>query len=281
MDKPETTVNRGTIKADAGWCEIVISTADVPTNLTIRKAIVEFWDLLESRSSEAVLHEFLASHLYFWNGLLRQGTDLFSKVRLAAEFEVDFACCDPGSTGAEWHLIEIESAAARLFSKRGEPSQVLHHAMTQVRDWQRWIERNRAYSEQLLPGVDRPMAHVFIGRRAELKSPAASQRLRDLNVQNRAHVQVHTLDHFLSLGESALTLRARSFPRRALTDRELRTKFPDGLRAFIESPMGRDHRFTRNRLSHRISVEEHKRSPVPPPTRVRRSVIGHQGLKWL
>lgn len=97
----------------------------------------------------------------------------------------------------EWHLIEIESPTAKLLTKRGDPSKELTHALRQVREWQRWIERNHAYADELMPGIDHPLGHVFMRRRSELASPAAKEHLRAINIQNRAYVEVGTLDSFI------------------------------------------------------------------------------------
>jgi hypothetical protein len=69
----------------------------------VEKDADEFKCLLDSLVSEQTLHEFLAYHSYFFNGIIRLSgvSPLYSKIRLGSEFEVDFACFDTGSFGPE------------------------------------------------------------------------------------------------------------------------------------------------------------------------------------
>lgn len=95
------------------------------TNKVIAAAIWEYETMLDAGAAEEAIRQFLASHLYFWNGMLRVGNNLYSKVRLGDEYEIDFVYCDPSSDGAEWHLIEIEEPTAKLITKRGDQSRDL------------------------------------------------------------------------------------------------------------------------------------------------------------
>ena len=219
------------------------------TEKEILSAIAEYGRLLDDSAPEAEVHDFLASHLYFWNNILRLGgpCPLYSKIKLGNEHEIDFAFFDAGSCGAEWHLVEIERPSARLFNKRGDPSADLVHAVAQVRTWQRWIEKHREYADRLMPGIDAPMGHVFIGRRAELQSPEARERLRAYNIEHRMHLEVHTLDSFTRGAQSALTYRATPLPQVALRDRDLRSGLPENALYFVQSGFGRQRLFLEDR----------------------------------
>lgn len=220
--------------------------------------IKRFVRLLDRNASEQAIHRFLATHIHFWNGLLRlvgEGGPLYSKIRLGADYEVDFVFVDTGSNGAEWHLVEIEPPHFRLFNARGDPSRELTHSLAQVRAYQRWIERNRAFADSFMPGVDHPMGHVFLGRRAELGDEKARERLRTLNIQNRAHVEIHTLDRFARMAESAVGINEVLVPPVALTDRDLRRGLPKGLLRFIRSGFGSQREFIAARR-HRSHFDE-------------------------
>lgn len=217
-------------------------------NPTIAAAIRRYQRLLDTNASEEVIRTFLANHLYFWNGLLRFGNTLWTKIGLGAEYEIDFVFCDPGSSGAEWHLVEIEPPSFRLFTAKGDPSKELTHALRQVRDWQRWLQVNRAYGERLMPGIDSPMGHVFIGRRSELTTSEARERLKAINVQNRAHVEIHTLDRFTAMALTTLTdPYIERYQPRALSDKELRAGIPNDLLHYIRSGFGRRKDFIKDR----------------------------------
>jgi len=231
---------------------------DVPAD------IKQFRRLLDRNASEQTIHRFLATHMHFWNGLLRlfgEGGPLYSKVRLGAEFEIDFAFVDTGSNGAEWHLVEIEPPSLRLFNARGDPSQELTHSLGQIRAYQRWIDRNHAYADSLMPGIDHPMGHIFIGRRAELANERVREKLHALNIQNRAHVEVRTLDRFARMAESVAGTQQLHVSPVALTDKDLRNGLPKHLLRFIRSGMGSQRYFIAERRHRRYFDEDEPDGP--------------------
>ena len=68
-------------------------------------------------------------------------------------------------------LVEIEAPHRLLFRKDGHPRQALAHAISQIRDWVRHIQGNRAQVEQDLglAGIAvTPRSLVVIGRSASL-----------------------------------------------------------------------------------------------------------------
>ncbi len=219
------------------------------TEQEVAGTVREFEALLDRKASEADVHQFLATHMYFWNGLLRATSlcPLYSKVRLGSEYEIDFAFFDAGSSGAEWFLVELERPAARLFNSRGDPSADLTHAIAQVRAWQRWIERNRSAAQEIMPEIDRPMGIVFIGRRRELDSVAARERLRALNIEQRNYVEVRTLDRFISQAWSICRWGSMSVPPVALGDRQLRAGLPKVALDWIHSPFAQQRIFVEDR----------------------------------
>ncbi len=217
--------------------------------------------------------------MYFWNGMLRATSScpLYSKIRLGSEYEVDFAFFDAGSSGAEWYLIELERPRARLFNQRGDPSGELTHAIAQVRSWQRWIERNRSAAQEIMPEIDRPMGVVFMGRRRELDSSSARERLRALNIEHRSHVEVRTLDRFISQAWSIAEWGRMSVPPIALGDRELRAGLPLDALEWIRSPFARQRLFVEDR-EHRDRFDEDT-PPTDGQTKAKRvNVRSHEGV---
>ena len=47
-------------------------------------------------------------------------------------------------------FIEIERADIPLFTKSGDPSAQLTHAIRQVQDWKNWVKKNRSYFHSVL-----------------------------------------------------------------------------------------------------------------------------------
>ncbi len=207
----------------------------------LRCDVREYKSLLDSRSSERLVHQFLASHSYFFNGIIRlySCSPLYSKIKLGECYELDFACIDISSFGPEWQLVEIESAKSTLFRKSGDQTSILTHAIRQAQDWHRWIHSNVPYAQRLLPQVEYPICHVFVGRRKELTDGAA-KRLRRLNYDLRQSIQVHTLDWFASAAQSVENLVARdnggNWPLRmkALKHKDLAKGLPSEVAQFFK-----------------------------------------------
>jgi len=179
------------------------------TPAKIRKDIKSFVALLDSKEDEGKVHDFLASHSYFFNGILRLTTGysrLYSKIRLGSDYEVDFAWFNTSSLGPEWYLAEIEHPRFAIFNARGDPSAALTHGIRQIRDWQTWIDDNRTYASKLMPRIKYPLGLLFIGRRKELVPIKAREKLHRIAYEKRMFLQIHTLDWFASAAESVESL---------------------------------------------------------------------------
>ncbi len=223
----------------------------------------EYAGLLDAQATEAKVHEFLASHSYFFNGVIRLYgcSPLYSKIRLGSEYEVDFVCFDSGSYGPEWRLIEIEGPNKRLFTKSGQPSADLLHAIQQVRDWHTWIHDNLDYARKVMPQIEYPLGYVFVGRRSELSS-SDRKKLCRLAYDNRALLKIHTLDRFEGMARSVLTLVGESgghwpVPMRALSHRNLSQGLPKEAAKWINGPFATYalETMTKERLDQRSHAE--------------------------
>lgn len=227
------------------------------TRKRLRADIAEYKALLDARVSESRIHVFLSSHSYFFNGLLRLFgySPLYSKIKLGHNFEVDFAWFDTGSDGPEWCLAEIESPKRSMFTRAGDPSAWLTHAIQQVLDWHSWIHDNVAYARHLMPYIEYPLGLVFIGRRHELTS-STRKKLRRLCYEHRMSLEIHTLDWFISAAESVDNLivarrgGAWLLPMKALSHRDLAGGLPPLAKGWMESPFAR--RTARAKLKFRL-----------------------------
>jgi hypothetical protein len=227
------------------------------TRKQLRADIAEYKALLDARVSELCIHSFLSSHSCFFNGLLRLFgySPLYSKVKLGHDFEVDFAWFDTGSDGPEWCLAEIESPTRSMFTKAGDPSAWLTHAIQQVCDWHSWIHDNGAYARSLMPYIEYPLGLVFIGRREELTS-STRKKLRRLCYGHRMSLEIHTLDWFISAAESVDNLiiprRGGAWPvgMRALNHSDLARGLPPLAKGWMESPFAR--RAAKDNLKYRL-----------------------------
>lgn len=122
--------------------------------------------------------------------------------RLGTHHETDFLIGDRDSMGRSWVAVELEGPQRPLFTKRGDPSQFLWHAVRQIIDWRIWLEQSRDYAVRLpekgglgledinatTPGL------VVIGRRGQGPGDRPNFR-RALKAQ--LDIEVHTYDWLL------------------------------------------------------------------------------------
>jgi hypothetical protein len=197
--------------------------------------IAQYVCLLDSEVREGEIHKFLATHSYFFNGIIRLfgRSPIYSKIKLGSNYEVDFAFFDTGSFGPEWHLIEIEPPSARMFNRKGDPTATLTHAMGQVRKWHAWVHDNLSYAQKLMPHIEYPLGYVFLGRRREL-THKTMHCLRELAHDHRRALRIHTLDWFVDAAHSVKKLLSDSgsrggwpVPMHAMSHSDLAAQRPD------------------------------------------------------
>ncbi|SRR6266851_2999721 len=228
----------------------------------IEADIANYTSLLDSEATEHRVHEFLASHSYFFNGLMRLYgvSPLYTKIKLGSNYEVDFAWLDSGSFGPEWNLVEIESPTRRLFTDGGQQSQWLTHAIQQVRDWHQWVVDFKSSAEAIMPKILYPMGHVFIGRRSEL-TPEIQAKLSRISYENRPFVRLHTLDHFIGCARSVMNLVDEAgggdwpVPMKALGHAELAAGLPRIAKLFLEHSDPGDEFLLKMRMNQREHQE--------------------------
>lgn len=209
----------------------------IPINLTKQNQmsdIRQFRHLLDEKASEQSIHKFLAGHTYFFARLIRMegASPIYSKVKLGNDHEIDFVCFDTGSTGPEWHLVEIEKPDLALFTRSGNPSAALTHAIQQVRDWQSWIHKNRDYARQLMPLIEYPLGCIFMGRRRDL-SQTDRQRLRRLCYENRQFLEIHSFDWFIDSARHVIR-QGWGIPIKALSHGDLKKGLPPDALRFMQ-----------------------------------------------
>lgn len=230
------------------------------------KDVQEFNSVLDAQVPGSAIHEFLATHSYFFNYELRLFSlcPLYSKIRLGAQHSADFVWVDLGSYGAEWSFIVVAQADARMFTPGDEPSEALNEALQRTRDWRTWINDDASTARQRFPHIAYPMSYIFIGRRAEI-TPSAGKRLQQLCYEHRAHVQIRTLDRLADRALSVLGLLDQSQPYRwrvpmhALGDDAFSARKPERLWKYLAEP---DHaQWLRDHHRQRMSNREYSSAP--------------------
>lgn len=141
-------------------------------------------------SNPELLAQHLTGHLGRW---------VVPQQRLGAEHVVDFMIADQSSMGLHWIAVELESPRAKLFTKRGDPTACLSHAIRQLQDWRGWLSKNLAYARRKtsrgglgLFGVRSRLAGIIlIGRRSDLREQ--DEDLRNQMCEDLA-ILIHTYD---------------------------------------------------------------------------------------
>lgn len=202
------------------------------TRARIDDEIREYIALLDANVDESKVQRFLAEHSYFFNDIMRMYSisPLYSKPRLGAEYEADFAFFDTSSYGPEWNFVEIEAPSRKLFTRALQPSSWLTHAVQQIQDWAAWFHDNLAYAARSFPAIEYPYFYIFMGRRRDL-TDETRKRLKRFNFDHRALLEVHTLDAFADHAASVKNLIGAdggtwSVPAKAFTQEQLADKRP-------------------------------------------------------
>ena len=116
--------------------------------------------------------------------------------RLGSEYVTDFLVSEELSPGFYWLAVELKSPRVQMFTKAGDPSRYLVHAIRQIQDWRAWLEHNQAYAarpreEDGLGLVDispRLPGLILIGRRCDTRRETNNLR-RQLMADHRIEIR--------------------------------------------------------------------------------------------
>ena len=129
--------------------------------------------------------------------------------RLGAEHVTDFVIGEKSSDGYAWTAVELESPSSRMFTKAGDPTQALTHAIRQIQDWRTWLHRNQNYAARLrlegglgLTDITASIKGlILIGRRDNI-DPITNERRRQMIQDLR--IEIHSYDFLLESCEGRL-----------------------------------------------------------------------------
>jgi antiviral defense system Shedu protein SduA len=136
--------------------------------------------------------------------------------RLGGEFVTDFMICERDSNGNHWKAVELESPGARRFTKKGEPSAELNHAIQQIRSWRRWLTANIDYARRPLDksglgltGITGNVKGLIIMGRRERDCPDNFDPGEVFNqIEDESRITIHSYDWLVdSLRAKVETLR--------------------------------------------------------------------------
>jgi len=120
----------------------------------------EFDNLLEKHGKEEELQVFLQDHPF----VLHPTADQIPKMKLGEDFVTDFVLVAPNNQGPNYILVELERASHPVLNKDYSLTSKVNHALKQTREWDVWLEKNKAYVQNKLQGFETPLYMVVIGR---------------------------------------------------------------------------------------------------------------------
>lgn len=124
-------------------------------------------------------NSFLLSELYHrkWGA-----QPAFHEISFGGKFRCDFAWLNDNSDGPEWVIIEFEKPNMPLFRQDGVPRSELHHAIEQVKSWQRYFEEHPAEKKRIFGAVKRFRFVLVAGEENDWKEEnAAKYRMYENN----------------------------------------------------------------------------------------------------
>jgi len=160
-----------------------------------------FNSMLENAKNEHDWQKFFESNplllIQHMNG--GHGRWVIPQKALGSEYRTDFIIGESDSEGFHWQAVEIESHKAKCFTKNGNYTKELTHAVKQIEDWRSWIRDNIQYARNdrnknglgLIDIVPDLPGLIIIGRRNDLLEKNKYKR-RDYG--NRTNIKIHTYD---------------------------------------------------------------------------------------
>ena len=126
----------------------------------LKKLAKDFEALIDAGSKEEELQVFLKSNPF----ILHPSAELIPKKKLGEDFVTDFVLVATTTQGPVYILVELERASHSILTKDLVLSGPVNHAIKQTRDWDVWLEKNKAYIQNKLHGFETPNYLIVIGR---------------------------------------------------------------------------------------------------------------------
>ncbi len=154
---------------------------------------------------------FLAQHLAGASGAW-----VIPQARLGSQHVTDFLIAEMDYGNLVWYAVELERPQSRIFTKNGDPSAALTHALGQIGDWRIWLSRNLDYATRprcqsglglrdIEPQIE---GLVIMGREHDVDPGKTGARRQSLE---RAHqVKIRTYDWLADQAREHLAGRERA-----------------------------------------------------------------------
>lgn len=126
----------------------------------LQQKVNELKVILEAEVNEEKLQTFLKENPF----LLKPSSELIPKQKLGEDFVTDFVLLNILDQGPCYTLVELEKSSYSILTKEGLLTSSVNHALKQTRDWEIWLENNKAYLQNKLGGFESPEYLIVIGR---------------------------------------------------------------------------------------------------------------------
>jgi len=166
----------------------------------LNKELKKLENALKKSESENDMQKFLEKYPKFLAIKLGGGHGrwVIPKTRLGSEYVTDFMIGERHSFGYEWVAVELESPKAKMFTKSGNPTKELSHAIRQIQDWRAWIMKNQDYASRdtnqkglgLVDISPNMYGLIFIGSRFSIDkntNALRKQMINDLKIDIRSY----------------------------------------------------------------------------------------------
>jgi hypothetical protein len=164
----------------------------------LREIALMFQELLRGARQEEALQRFLKEHSF----VLHQSAESIPKQRLGEDFVTDFVLVATTSQGPTYTLVELERASHPVLTEDLALASPVGHAIRQTRDWDVWLEKNKAYVQNKLPGFETPRYMVVIGRSVEF-TEKQKEYMRSYNREWK-NLELLTYDDVLARFEATI-----------------------------------------------------------------------------
>lgn len=165
----------------------------------LRQLAESFAALIAAGTKEEELQTFIKKHPF----VLHPSAECIPKKKLGEDFVTDFVLVATTTQGQNYILVELERASHPVLTKDFVLSGPVNHALKQTRDWDVWLEKNKAYLQNKLPGFETPNFLVVIGR-GDALSEEEKAYLRSYNREWK-NTSLLTYDDVLAQFRSTIT----------------------------------------------------------------------------
>ena len=125
----------------------------------------------------------------------------FCEVEFGNEYRCDFCWLNDNSDGPEWVLVEIEKPLMKCFTKKDCPSSELHHAIEQVKSWDRYFAENPSEKNRIF-GAVKSFRFIIVAGSKEEWDDVAHLKWRAHN-NRTTNIEIRTSDVFIRALEIA------------------------------------------------------------------------------